>query len=475
MPQPGDRVGQAGTHWELPTLITTEVAKESRNGTVPEDPIEGLRRMFPWPGERPDIQGPVESPGWLGEGTEQILARSLSDETRLVVELGAWLGMSTRFIADLAPNATVISIDHWRGSPEHQAGPSFQSMLATLYETFLMLCWPYRDQVIPLRMSTLEGLRMVASRGLEPDLIYVDAEHSYEAVTAELELARELFPRAQLVGADYDRRGVQDAVECFARRQGLVVDRAGARGWRLIEASSDSTSGVRSPGKNRSVVLVPFMNAIEPACENGLRELEQAGVTVRRRPGCSGIDVARNEMVSEALHDGFDSMLFIDSDIGFATTDALRLLAAPEPVVAGIYVKKGPREVASTFAEGVKNVVFGPDAPGLYQLKYAATGFLRIRAEVLRQMIERLQLPLCNTVWGRGIWPFFQPLVVPQDEGRFHYLGEDWAFSYRLAQIGVTPLADTTFRLHHFGPYSYSWEEAGSEHPRYQTYNLKVG
>jgi hypothetical protein len=90
-------------------------------------------------------------------------------------------------------------------------------------------------------------------------------------------------------------------------------------------------------------------------------------------------------------------------------------------------------------------------------------------------MIERLQLPLCNTRWGRGVWPFFQPLVVPEEEGRFHYLGEDWAFGHRLAQIGVTPMADTSFRLNHFGPYGFSWEDAGAEQARYRTYNLQIG
>jgi hypothetical protein len=143
-------------------------------------------------------------------------------------------------------------------------------------------------------------------------------------------------------------------------------------------------------------------------------------------------------------------------------------------VISGVYAKKGPREVASSFAEGVNQVIFGPTAPSLYPLKFAATGFLRIRSEVLREMVSRLNLPLCNTVWGRGFWPFFLPLIVPQGEGRFHYLGEDWSFSYRLKEIGVTPMADTSFRLWHYGPYGYSWEDAGTEHPRYQSFSLNI-
>lgn len=469
-------------------MTTQSLVEETRRQRTLDDPLERLRRQFPWPDERPVIQGPIESYGWFGDGTDQILASSLSDETRLVVELGSWLGMSARFTADVAPNATLIAIDHWEGGTDHQNQARFQSMLPTLYNNFLSLCWSYRDRIIPLKMKTLEGLRTVAEFGLEPELIFIDAEHTTEAVTSELSLAHSLFPRAILLGDDYDWPEVKQAVESFARAGGFEIQRAGNRGWKLLAPAVDSVNGLatngvvshvngtasKTPSRSQCVVLVPYMGAIETPCEQGLRGLEAAGVQVRRRPGSSGIDVARNEMVSDALHDGFESIMFVDSDLGFEVADALRLLLRPEPVVSGIYAKKGPREVASSFAEGVKKVVFGPEAPGLYPLRYAATGFLRVRAEVLRHMIERLKLPLCNTHWGRGVWPFFQPLIVPQGEGKFHYLGEDWAFSQRLNMIGVTPLADTSFRLYHWGPYGFSWEEAGTEHPRYQTYTLNL-
>ena len=172
----------------------------------------------------------------------------------------------------------------------------------------------------------------------------------------------------------------------------------------------------------------------------------------------AAIDVARNRMASEAMNEGAESIFFIDADLGFDPVDALRLLARPEPVVSGVYAKKANREFASIFADGVDEVVFGAHAFGLYPLKYAATGFLRIKASVLRRMIEELDLPECNTHWGQGIWPFFRPEIAPHGEGKVHYLGEDWAFSHRLARIGVTPMADTSIRLWHYGRYGYGWE-----------------
>jgi hypothetical protein len=42
-----------------------------------------------------------------------VLAELLSSQTRCVLELGSWLGSSTRFIADHAPNAVIICVDLW--------------------------------------------------------------------------------------------------------------------------------------------------------------------------------------------------------------------------------------------------------------------------------------------------------------------------------------------------------------------------
>lgn len=227
------------------------------------------------------------------------------------------------------------------------------------------------------------------------------------------------------------------------------------------------------PHLANAVVLVPHLNGIVWGCEQSLRKLEDGGVKVVRSEGSSQIDVARNQLASDALHDGHESILFIDADIGFEPADALRLLARPEPVICGVYAKKSRREMASVFPDGVAEVRFGVGA-GPYPLKYAAAGFLRVRADVLRRMADALGLPLCNRKWGRGVWPFFQPLVVPHPECGHHYLGEDWAFSHRLGLIGITPLADTSIRLWHYGTYGYGWEDAGANPRRSPTYNFLV-
>jgi hypothetical protein len=242
-----------------------------------------------------------------------------------------------------------------------------------------------------------------------------------------------------------------------------------------VESSIDVTvSGASSPSSvaGKPVVLVPYYSAIEKECEEGLRSLVRAGVAVSRF-SLSAIDLLRSAMLSDALARGFDSILFIDADIGFDPADALRLLARPEPVVAGIYVHNKGRDFAGTFAQGVTKVVFGPAAPGLYPMLYAPTGFLRIRAEVLRRMIDELGLPQCH--WGsiKGIFPFFLPLCVPDGRGGTRYLTEDYSFSHRLSQIGVTPLADTTIKLSHYKKYGFSYDDLNPR-PHIANYTINI-
>jgi len=235
--------------------------------------------------------------------------------------------------------------------------------------------------------------------------------------------------------------------------------------------SGPTRAGTIPPGRKRSAVLVPHRDGIDGECEEGLRGLEGLGVRVVRRGGCSAIDVARNALASDALQGGAEAILFIDSDIGFLPLDALRLLARPEPVVAGVYAKKGNRAMASVFADGLTEVTFGAGAFGLVPLKYAAAGFLRVRTSVLRRMVDVLGLPLCNARWGRGIWPFFLPMVVDDSDGSGpQYLSEDWAFSRRLRDIGITPMADLSVRLWHYGRHPFGWEDAGTAPVRHSAF-----
>ena len=221
------------------------------------------------------------------------------------------------------------------------------------------------------------------------------------------------------------------------------------------------------------VVLVPFLGYIHQECDSALKELERRGYQVRRVGGYSAIDQGRNQMATDALVDGFEETLWIDSDVAFHPDDIDKLRAHPYPIVAGLYPQKGRRALASHIVPGEPNMTFGKKG-GLVNLLYAGTGFLLVRREVYLTMQEQLKLPICNDRFGHPMIPFFQPLIRRIEDGTW-YLAEDYAFCHRAQTCGYEIFADTTIRLWHIGHYKYSWEDAGMERPRFETFTLNFG
>ena len=182
---------------------------------------------------------------------------------------------------------------------------------------------------------------------------------------------------------------------------------------------------------------------------------------------------ARAYCTDEFLRSEASHLIFIDSDIGFDPDDVDRLRSHQLPIVCGIYPKKGTRSLACHSLPDTKQFVFGK-AGGLVEVKYAGTGFLYVRNEVYTTIQEKLDLPLCNEQFGeRPMIPYFQPFVH-QDASGAWYLAEDFAFCERARQSGYRIMADTRIRLHHVGSYRYSWEDAGKDTERFDTFTMQL-
>lgn len=225
-------------------------------------------------------------------------------------------------------------------------------------------------------------------------------------------------------------------------------------------------------GPERCVVLVPVAQHIEPACEAGLRELERRGYTVRRCHGYAAIDQGRSQMASDALADGFAETMWIDADIDFRPDDVELLRSHNRPMSCGIYAKKGMRALAVHVLPGTHKLILGAGG-GLIEIRYAATGFLHVRREVYTTIHQRLELPVCNSWFGRPTIPFFLPMLLPTERGPW-YLGEDYAFCERARQCGTSIVADTRIRLGHIGTHAFHWEEAGIERQRFATFHYHL-
>jgi hypothetical protein len=159
---------------------------------------------------------------------ERIFAQS---DIKVVVEVGSWIGGgSTRHFGELLQQkkGTVYAIDTWLGSTTQQPGMEhYQPILERVYQQFLsnMIHWKLTNVVIPIRMKSIE-----ASLALDvhPDLVYIDGEHTTDAVYQDLTT---WYPFVKnhgiLCGDDWGWSSVRAAVEAFARQNNLKIDAEG--------------------------------------------------------------------------------------------------------------------------------------------------------------------------------------------------------------------------------------------------------
>ena len=188
-----------------------------------------LSNKFSFPKDKPLGIDLSIYPKWFNHNHVKYMNRYLNDNTKTILELGSWVGYSTRWFCEKCPKANILCIDHWKGSAEHSNFTNDQ--LDSLYDAFVLSMWDYRNQIIPIRMNTINGIKEVYDSGLskEVEVIYIDASHQYEDVIVDIELCFNLFPNAILVGDDYNwrnptqnnRRTVKEAVEYFSKKHNV--------------------------------------------------------------------------------------------------------------------------------------------------------------------------------------------------------------------------------------------------------------
>jgi len=139
---------------------------------------------------------PFDDRGWFPVSNQETLLQHLNKDTKLIIELGSWLGLSTRWMLDQAPNAHIVCIDHWQGSPDTvEQEPN-------LYEKFLSNCWDYRERISIFKGNTENTLPYLLSLGLTPDLVYIDAGHDYDSASRDIRLSMGFD--CTLVGDDFN-------------------------------------------------------------------------------------------------------------------------------------------------------------------------------------------------------------------------------------------------------------------------------
>lgn len=186
-----------------------------------------------WPIDVPDLK--EVSHGWFRPGNVELIRKCSNGNNKCIIELGSWLGASTKFILQQNPNALVFAVDIWSNdhfysdSHYNKNDETFSDILTSnsIYHQFLANMKQYKFSttsensikgLIPLKMDSVESLKLLKSVGVEPDFIYIDANHHYEFVINDVETCLDLFPNAILIGDDWDNRDVKRAVEFVMKK-----------------------------------------------------------------------------------------------------------------------------------------------------------------------------------------------------------------------------------------------------------------
>ena len=146
-----------------------------------------------------------------------------------VVEIGSWQGRSTIALAQGcqdSDNGVVHAIDTFAGNPGNEAmyvvGEEDRSDLEPNFHRNIESAG-LTDRVVVHAMSSTEAVAEVGAATNGVRMMYIDGEHSYDAVTEELELyAPLLSPGGLLTFDDYSARypGVAQAIHEFLAAAG---------------------------------------------------------------------------------------------------------------------------------------------------------------------------------------------------------------------------------------------------------------
>ncbi len=170
--------------------------------------------------------------GW--HSNRPIFQRLLTSvQPRRVFELGSWKGASVIHMAQLSrvlkiPTA-FYAVDFWSEEVVIEGGTCpFEQFLFNLRATGV------DDIVMPVRMQTSDAAKEFHARQLTAQLIYVDADHTYEGALADMENFYPLLDRGGVMFGDdvTEIPTVRQAVEEFCRRHDLYY-RADYYHWEL--------------------------------------------------------------------------------------------------------------------------------------------------------------------------------------------------------------------------------------------------
>lgn len=154
----------------------------------------------------PDIERAKRIEGWMSE-PELLWLAEQAEKHKVIVEIGSYLGRSTRALADNTPGV-VYALDDWYGPRDFPLTPEQRKVLASRFCEHMagVLLTKVRPVVADHSIARVDAL---------PDMVFIDGDHEYEHVKYDIEeWLPQLAPGGLLCGHDWDVfPGVNRAVQ----------------------------------------------------------------------------------------------------------------------------------------------------------------------------------------------------------------------------------------------------------------------
>ena len=165
-----------------------------------------------------------------------------AEENSHFVEVGAWLGKSTSYmaveIANSNKNIKFDAVDTWEGSDEDGHKNYINGLQTTLYEKFLDNIKSISSYINPIKGFSTEISKTYEDNSL--DFVFLDASHDYENVKKDIE---SWYPKVKstgyIAGHDYNEEGIEGtewlgvvkAVNEFFGKDNIKIHKVHAGTW----------------------------------------------------------------------------------------------------------------------------------------------------------------------------------------------------------------------------------------------------
>jgi predicted O-methyltransferase YrrM len=162
-----------------------------------------------------------EIQGWFDYGDVFNFLLTKVPDGGIFLECGAWLGASSSYLCDQAEDRIkVFIVDSWKGSSDELDTHQILATQTDIYPLFLENMG--NRKFTPIRKTSVEASKDFKDESC--DVIYIDMEHTYEAVIEDL---HHWYPKLKkggyIAGHDAYHPGVSRAIKEFFNNKFSVI------------------------------------------------------------------------------------------------------------------------------------------------------------------------------------------------------------------------------------------------------------